>query len=258
MNAAAPDLAREIEPDGALRQDMALLRHALQPHAPAEDVLLALAASAAVLKVEPGPVLHPHPALPTPSLWLLRHGRMAIGILDRQRRFAESRRAVAGQWIDVFGALCRPPRWFHELRAMGRCELLAIPLAEVLRAMAIDGNAAAAFSNLLASEALRLRDDLRQQRQLPLGARVAQRLLDATAGAGDEPAAATWLMDIPKQHLAQQLGASKEALSRMLRTLSDAGLIRVQGYAVTVLDRAGLARIAQPAAPRRGVRRPMP
>lgn len=255
MKIGAPEPEREPRPAAVALQDVDLLRQALQPCQVDPDVLHALLAPAAVLALEPGLVRHPGPASPVPSLWLLRRGRMAIGTQDRKRRFVEARRATAGQWVDVFGALCTPPAWFNELRALGRCELLAIPVAEVLRVMATDDRAASAFSSLLATEALSLRDGFGQQRQLPLRARLAKRLLDATPANGGGPDPATWHMDIPKQHLAQQLGVSKEALSRMLRSFSDAGLIRVQGYAITVLDRDGLMAAGEAEVPRAPTRR---
>ncbi len=69
--------------------------------------------------------------------------------------------------------------------------------------------------------------------------RLARLLLDeATDGALARHA---WLT---QAELAARLGTVPDVLSRALRTLADAGLIRVERKQITILDRAGLAKRA--------------
>jgi CRP/FNR family transcriptional regulator len=69
--------------------------------------------------------------------------------------------------------------------------------------------------------------------------RLARLLLDeATA---DVLVRQSWLT---QAELAARLGAVPDVLNRVLRNLSDAGLIRVERKQITILDRAGLAKRA--------------
>ena len=69
--------------------------------------------------------------------------------------------------------------------------------------------------------------------------RLARLLLDEAAD--DALVRHAWLT---QAELAARLGTVPDVLSRALRTLSDAGLIRVERKQITILDRAGLAKRA--------------
>lgn len=70
------------------------------------------------------------------------------------------------------------------------------------------------------------------------GARLAA-YLDSLAGA---QGAARVTLPAAKKLIAAQLGMTKETFSRALRGLAQAGVVRVSGREVVLLDRAGLAR----------------
>ena len=70
--------------------------------------------------------------------------------------------------------------------------------------------------------------------------RLARLLLEA--GADDTLPRRAWLT---QAELAARLGTVPDVLSRALRTLSDAGLIRFDRRQITILDRAGLLQRAQ-------------
>ena len=73
---------------------------------------------------------------------------------------------------------------------------------------------------------------------LPLTGRVAGFVLhEASRGLGGD----TVRLAISHRELAKIVGATPEALSRAFKKLAEAGLVAVQGRAVTLLDRAGLA-----------------
>ena len=48
-----------------------------------------------------------------------------------------------------------------------------------------------------------------------------------------------------KSDVASQLGMTPETLSRLMRTLSDQGVIEVEGYTVQVRNLAALRRLAE-------------
>lgn len=66
--------------------------------------------------------------------------------------------------------------------------------------------------------------------------------LDSLAGA---PGEARVTLPAAKKLIAAQLGMTKETFSRALHGLAHAGLVRVAGRQVALLDRAGLARAAR-------------
>lgn len=66
--------------------------------------------------------------------------------------------------------------------------------------------------------------------------------LDALA---ESPGEARVTLPAAKKLIAGRLGMTKETLSRALHELSQAGLVRVAGREVVLLDRAGLARAAR-------------
>ncbi|MCK9239506.1 Crp/Fnr family transcriptional regulator [Desulfocurvus sp.] len=71
--------------------------------------------------------------------------------------------------------------------------------------------------------------------------RVAAYLLDLSDRSGG---AAEVTLDISKGHLAGLLGTAQETLSRVLKRLSEAGLIRVRGKHIDILDPDGLQAVS--------------
>jgi CRP/FNR family transcriptional regulator len=83
-------------------------------------------------------------------------------------------------------------------------------------------------------------------------ARLARWLLrrcDTQAEAGDTAGAGlpSLVLTELKQSIAAQIGTTSETFSRALRRLSDARIVRVNGYQVTILDTEALRDIAYPA-----------
>jgi len=70
--------------------------------------------------------------------------------------------------------------------------------------------------------------------------RVARYLVAKT-----QPGQAEFELDVRKAVLASRLSVQPETFSRVIKTLSDQGVIRMQGSLVTILDPAALAQIAE-------------
>jgi DNA-binding transcriptional MocR family regulator len=84
---------------------------------------------------------------------------------------------------------------------------------------------------------------------LDVPGRVARLVLDRAEG--DPPR-----VERPPTHevIAQMIGASRETVSRAMKELQEAGLVRAERRLITVLDAAGLARRAAPGAGARAAR----
>lgn len=97
---------------------------------------------------------------------------------------------------------------------------------------------------MLAALSLRLRQMARMIGQLTLSelpARLAGYLLVRCEDQGQD----TFDLDISKGHLAGLLGSTREALSRTLARLEDAGLIAMQGRTISLLDQERLESLAE-------------
>ena len=77
-------------------------------------------------------------------------------------------------------------------------------------------------------------------------ARLAAWLLARCQGDASQAAQAVVQLPMRKRDIASQLGITPETLSRLMRSLSSQGVIRVAGYTVHVLDLVGLRRTAGP------------
>jgi CRP/FNR family transcriptional regulator len=71
-------------------------------------------------------------------------------------------------------------------------------------------------------------------------ARVANVLLREMQASGKS----TFKLSLPKKDIAEQIGTTPETFSRSLRKLQDAGLIRMNGRSVTILDIDALNALA--------------
>ncbi len=72
--------------------------------------------------------------------------------------------------------------------------------------------------------------------------RLARLLLDASKMAGSE----SFVLPVTHQELASRLGTVREVVSRNLARFRAAGLIRIQGQQVEILDLEGLEKQSQP------------
>lgn len=109
------------------------------------------------------------------------------------------------------------------------CELLYIPRRELVRLMKREPELA---MNMLAETSAKLRAFTVQIENLTLREipqRLAAYLLDASER---ENGAGEITLDMTKGHLAGLLGTAQETLSRVLRRMSEAGLIEVRGRTI--------------------------
>lgn len=118
--------------------------------------------------------------------------------------------------------------------AADACEVLAVPNAEYRQALA---ESPATCLRLLAEFSQRLHGLVRQVEELSLESARSRlvRHVAMLAGAATE-GEATLQLGEPKHMLASRLGIQPETLSRILRALSDEGVISVDGRTIHVRD----------------------
>ncbi|MBM4219883.1 MAG: Crp/Fnr family transcriptional regulator [Gammaproteobacteria bacterium] len=173
-----------------------------------------------------------------PGLCVLESGSVTLS-LGRGRARRVFRVVSAGDTFLEAPALSGSHSPF-EIRALGDAVVRTVPIASILAALKRNPGFAHDLVSLVATRAM-LGLRYLHGTTLPVAARVAQHL-HSTARMSKSGA---WQVVLPatKTILAEQLGMKKEALSRALRALSDAGLLAVTGRRIAVLDRAGLARV---------------
>lgn len=180
------------------------------------------------------------PGDPESGLWLVCRGRLRLSLPLPDGGERPLLRLGAGDTLGE-GAV-----------QTGRRHVLACQVTEDAEVIAIDGDAlrsAVARSGLLAQRLLQ-RQAMRMDALLAevasaapasAEARLATMLLNLQGGRPDRS-----VLELPerKRDIALRLALAPETLSRALRAFQDAGLIRVDGYRVQVLDAVGLARTA--------------
>ncbi|MCK6423697.1 MAG: Crp/Fnr family transcriptional regulator [Burkholderiaceae bacterium] len=245
----AADLPAEGSDAPQARADRALLRRAFAPAHLTERSLERLRTQALLLSQPPGALTLPGPSRPVPAWWLLRRGSLALGGYSEQGEFVARQLLQPGDWLDVAGALAGAVGWLDAVQCRTPVELLALPVGGLFDTAAEDPALLQAIAGLLAGRVRGLSDSLRDVVTADVPARLARwllRRLDAVQASQASETAPRLVFTELKQTVAAQLGTTSETFSRSLRKLATAGVVRVDGYAVTVLDRAALQAIAWP------------
>lgn len=126
-------------------------------------------------------------------------------------------------------------------QALEQSEILYIPRDGFIRCIE---NAPDMALEMLALMSLRLRGFVAKIEELSLKevpARLAAHLLLLQASQGG----ATIRLQLPKGQLASLLGTIPETLSRILKKLDEAGIVKTDGQTMRILDQEALQRLAQ-------------
>jgi CRP-like cAMP-binding protein len=172
------------------------------------------------------------------ALVVLVEGEVVLGQAGAGPALKAQRVLRGPQWLDAASAWA-PHR--HGCDALTRtpCRVARLPLA-LLRPLLVQRPALALrLAELLAREVARLGEQAHELMHKDAPARLAgwlRRQPDAGPG--------VLRLGERKRDIASQLGMTPETLSRLMRSLSEQGLIAVRGYTVRVLDRRALERLA--------------
>lgn len=178
------------------------------------------------------------------SLVVLLSGDVAMGIAAPGGSMRTERLVHGPAWLDVSSA------WLgcvHVLDAIALTPVRVADLArEPLQAL-LDQRPALAQRLLvsLAREVRRLTVHAHELMHKDAPARLASWLCERCLPSDGESNRAVVRLAERKSDIASQLGMTPETMSRLMRTLSDQGVIEVDGYTVRVLDLQALHRLAE-------------
>lgn len=176
----------------------------------------------------------------TSDLVALVEGQAACGWWQSGRGLSAERVQHAPAWLDLAGPWVDARHGFDAL-AQTRVQVVDLPLAPLRSLLARQSLLALRFTDALAKEVGRLESRLHELMYKDAGARLAAWICAQFAGR-TQPAVLR--LAERKRDIASQLGMTPETLSRLMRSLSDRGLIAVSGYQLRVLDPQGLQGLA--------------
>lgn len=234
MNAIAPPTSSAVAPPAALQLPWPAL---LGPLAAADAQALDLLALPR--NVGEGRMLFSR-GDPATSLVALIDGQAACGWWQADRGLSAERvlhapawLALAGPWVDG--------RHGNDALAQSSVLVAELPIEPLRALLARQPHLSLRFTDALAREVGRLEARLHELMHKDAGARLAAWICTQFAG---RPQPSVLRLAERKRDIASQLGMTPETLSRLMRSLSDRGLIAVSGYTLRVLDPQGLLGLA--------------
>jgi CRP-like cAMP-binding protein len=233
MNVIAPATDDALRTRAAVRMPWPALLGPLS-----SDDAAALDALAVARHVPEGRMLFER-GRPAHTIVALIDGQAACGWAQPPRGLSPERVLHGPAWL-VLAAPLGDRQHACDALAQGPLQLADLPV-EPLRALLMNRPVLAwRFIEALAREVGRQEARLHGLMHKDAGARLASWLVAQTDGRTQ----AVLRLAERKRDIASQLGMTPETLSRMMRSLSERGLIDVSGYTVRVLDPAALQGLA--------------
>lgn len=180
---------------------------------------------------------------PARALVFVREGHVALGYRSVDGAFRVERPVAGPGWLDQSAA------WLHgchaiDARAVSACDIVELPHEDLQRQLDLHPLLARRLITGLAKEVQMLETNTHGLMHKHAPARFAQWLADRCKPQAGVPGRGTFKFGQHKRDVASQLAITPETLSRLLRSLSQQGIISVAGYTVQVLDMTALRRMA--------------
>lgn len=173
------------------------------------------------------------------GLVILLDGQAVIGHLQEGQTMKAERVLHGPAWLDLSSGWCHG-QFSGDAVAQSRVQVASLPLAALRSLLSQRPALALRLIDVLAHEVCRLGAQTHELMHKDAPARLAAWLRRQIDGS----AQAVLRLAERKRDIASQLGMTPETLSRLMRSLSEQGLIRVDGYTVQILDPRGLERLA--------------
>jgi CRP-like cAMP-binding protein len=179
---------------------------------------------------------------PMPGLMVLAYGMLKLALPRNGRDGRVLRFVGAGETFGEAPAFAGQPSPY-DATALADSMLVIIPRRAVLRLIERQPAFAQGIVSCLADGYLALLAEIQASAHSRGVQRLASYLVSLAEPNGD-PGSWTAHLPVSKTAIAARLGVSKETLSRMLRLLSERGLISVSRRDITLLDKDRLAQAA--------------
>ena len=182
---------------------------------------------------------------PAPTLLALVAGDVVLGISAEVGSFRSERHLHAPAWLDLSAGWLGDGHAL-EARTLTPVTLLELPRDGLLSLLEHTPALARRLIMALAIESRLLSSSAHDLMHKSAPARLAAWLDQHCVGTdGDGASSGLVLLTIRKRDIASLLAIAPETLSRLMRSLSRQGVIRVAGYTVHVLNRPALAEMAR-------------
>jgi len=177
-----------------------------------------------------------------PGVFAIAYGTVKLALRSGKNIERIVRLAQAAETFGEASALTGRPAPFDAF-AVSACKLLVIPTAAILSYIDQDPRGARQLVSTLGHRVLGLMAEL-ESSSMRSGAQRLAAYLGGLAAPSSGSASCEIRLPVPKAVIAARLDMKKETLSRLLRDLSGAGVITVNGGFITLLDRAKLGLLA--------------
>lgn len=157
---------------------------------------------------------------------------------------------------EVLLAIVEPPSWFgeisvfdgaprtHDAIAQTAATVLHIPQRALDRILAAEPTYWRDLGLLLTTKIRLMFTAMEDATAMPLGTRLARRLLVTAAGHGELRDGSKRVVAVRQEQLATMLGTSRQTLNALLKSCEAKGLLRVAYGQIEILDFDGLAELA--------------
>ena len=181
---------------------------------------------------------------PAGGVFFIAEGHVAVERVTEDGLQVHLATLEAGELAGELSLLLDQPR-NADLRALDDCVLVAIDGRELMARIEADGKFARAILKGLARRIHRSTED-KTRRLWKLNRRLAYLLVERAKRYGEKTSEGYVIqLGVSQGQLAQELGATRKALNRVIREFREAGLLRWEGQTVTLVRAKQLQSISR-------------
>jgi len=168
------------------------------------------------------------------ALYAIVSGKVKIVIDDGEGREATLTIMGPGELFGEMSCIDGKPR-SASVVALEHCEVLYVPSSALVACLSHNFDAAMYLLTIAVGRLRGADEKIAALALMDVRGRVARLLLDTA-----HPVAGEWVVDIGAEEIARTVGASREMVSRVVKQMIEAGLLRRDKRKIVVLDRSSL------------------